>query len=86
MDSDFTMKPWLDIEYITEEMEGPECTNGGKTWNLMLYPRAPLKFVGLGDFRCLGLMRKGREEKRRSGGGSGGVEEEEGRVSKKEYF
>ena len=47
MDSDFTVKLWLDIEYITEEMESPECMNGGKTWSLMFYPRVTLKVCKL---------------------------------------
>jgi len=28
--SDPPRKPWLDIEYIIEEMEGLECMDGGK--------------------------------------------------------
>ena len=48
LDSDFTRKRWLDIEYITEEMEGLGCADGGKIWNLMLYTRAPLRVCGVG--------------------------------------
>ena len=53
-------------------MEGLECMDGGKNWNLRLYTRVLLKFVRWGDSGCLGLMRKGRERKRRSGGGRKG--------------
>ena len=58
-------------------MEGLECMDGGRIWNLMLYTRMPLKVVGLGDFRCLGLTRKGKV---------GEEVEEEGRVRMEGYF
>jgi len=48
VDSNFTRKRWLDIEYITEEMEGLGCAAGGKIWNLMLYARARLRVCGVG--------------------------------------
>ena len=28
---DFPRKPWLDIEYMTEEVECLQCMDGGKT-------------------------------------------------------
>jgi len=48
VDNDSTRKRWLDIEYITEEMECLGGADGGKIWNLMLYTRAPLRVCGVG--------------------------------------
>jgi len=48
VDNDSTRKRWLEIEYITEEMECLGGADGGKIWNLMLYARAPLRVCGVG--------------------------------------
>jgi len=55
-------------------MEGLECMDGGKTWNLMLYTRMPSNVCGVGDFRFSKLMRK----KGKEGEGEEGEEGMEG--------